>query len=93
LSFYIALLLICSFSVSAQEPGFRKHQWHGQRLSSVQRVTIEQAMDRVRRDTGGRVLSAAPINKAGMTGYDVRVLLDGKRVRKVFVRTNDQIKR
>ena len=42
-------------------------------------------VDQVRRETGGRVLSVAPTERAGRRGYDVRVLLGGKRVRKVFV--------
>ena len=48
-------------------------------------ISLEQAADKVRRDTGGRVLSATPTEQAGKRGYSVRVLLDGKRVKKVFV--------
>jgi hypothetical protein len=48
-------------------------------------VSLEQATNIVRRQTGGRVLSAAPSGRDGKRGYEVRVLLDGKRVTKVFV--------
>ena len=48
-------------------------------------ISLEQAADKVRRETGGRVLSATPTEQAGKRGYSVRVLLDGKRVKKVFV--------
>ena len=48
-------------------------------------ISLEQAADKVRRETGGRVLSATPSEQAGKRGYSVRVLLDGKRVKKVFV--------
>jgi uncharacterized membrane protein YkoI len=48
-------------------------------------VSLEQAADMVRRQTGGRVLSATPVNKAGRRGYNVRVLLDGKRVKQYYV--------
>ena len=48
-------------------------------------ISLEQAADKVRRETGGRVLSATPTEKGGKRGYSVRVLLDGKRVKKVFV--------
>lgn len=48
-------------------------------------ISLEQAADRVRRETGGRVLSASPAQKGGQHGYNVRVLLDGKRVKNVFV--------
>jgi len=48
-------------------------------------ISLEQAADKVRRETGGRVLSATPTVKSGKRGYSVRVLLDGKRVKKIFV--------
>jgi len=48
-------------------------------------VTLEQAADMVRRQTGGRVLSAAPVSKGAERGYNVRVLVDGKRVKQYFV--------
>jgi len=48
-------------------------------------VTLEQAAAMVRRQTGGRVLSATPVNKNGERGYNVRVLVDGKRVKQYYV--------
>ncbi len=48
-------------------------------------VSLEQAADMVRRQTGGRVLSATPVNNSGRRGYNVRVLLDGKRVKQYYV--------
>ena len=48
-------------------------------------ISMEQAADMVRRDTGGRVLSATPTQRGDRRGYEIRVLLDGKRVKKVFV--------
>ncbi len=48
-------------------------------------ISMEQAADMVRRDTGGRVLSATPTERGDRRGYEIRVLLDGKRVKKVFV--------
>jgi hypothetical protein len=48
-------------------------------------VSLEQAADMVRRHTGGRVLSATPVNKGGERGYNVRVLVDGKRVKQYYV--------
>ena len=35
--------------------------------------------------TGGRVLSATPVTKGGERGYNVRVLVDGKRVKQYYV--------
>ena len=48
-------------------------------------ITLEQAADTVRRRTGGRVLSATPTGKGGERGYNVRVLVDGKRVKQYYV--------
>lgn len=48
-------------------------------------VSLEQAADKVRRKTGGRVLSATPVEKSGRRGYNVRVLVDGKRVKQYYV--------
>ena len=46
---------------------------------------VVNKIDLVRRETGGRVLSAKPVNKQGRRGYNVRVLLDGKRVKQYYV--------
>jgi len=48
-------------------------------------VSREQAAGMVQRRTGGRVLSTTPVQRGGAVGYDVRVLVDGKRVKNVFV--------
>ncbi len=48
-------------------------------------ISLEQAADKVRRKTGGRVLSATPVEKGGRRGYNVRVLVDGKRVKQYYV--------
>ncbi len=48
-------------------------------------ISLEQAADKVRRKTGGRVLSATPVEKSGRRGYNVRVLVDGKRVKQYYV--------
>ena len=48
-------------------------------------ISLEQAADTVRRQTGGRVLSATPVSKGGERGYNVRVLVDGKRVKQYYV--------
>ncbi len=55
-------------------------------------VTLEQAANMVRRQTGGRVLSASPSERSGRQGYDIRVLLDGKRVKSYFVDDQGRIR-
>ena len=48
-------------------------------------LTQDEAALAVQQQTGGRVLSTVPGYRGGATGYEVRVLVDGKRVRTVFV--------
>lgn len=84
---WLVLVLPSLWSLSSMEAAadFRDEVKQPQQLVSPAAITLEQAANKVRRETGGRVLSASPTVKAGKRGYDVRVLLDGKRVKKVFV--------
>ena len=54
-------------------------------------ISLEQAADKVRRQTGGRVLSASPVEKGGRRGYNVRVLVDGKRVKQYYVDADGRV--
>ena len=54
-------------------------------------ISLEQAADKVRRKTGGRVLSANPVSKGGQRGYNIRVLVDGKRVKQYFVDSEGRV--
>ena len=56
-------------------------------------IGIQQATDIVRRDIGGRVLSANPRRVGQNTQYRVRVLVDGERVVTVTVDHNGRILR
>ena len=47
-------------------------------------ISVEQATAIARRQTGGRVVSATPVD-GGNRGYRVRVLLDGGRVTTVVI--------
>lgn len=55
-------------------------------------ITHEQAVGLVRRQIGGQVLSSSPVQRGGASGYEVRVLIDGKRVRNVFVDERGRIR-
>ena len=79
------VLVLPLYAAAASPNDFIEQVKQPQQLVSPPALTLEQAADKVRRETGGRVLSAAPSNRGGKRGYDVRVLLDGKRVKKVFV--------
>jgi hypothetical protein len=57
---------------------------HGNSVTSESRLSAEQASSIVRRAYGGRVVSV----KSSGDGYSVRVLLDGGRVKNVYVDRN-----
>ena len=79
------LVLVLPFSAPAAGSEFFEPADRPSQFAAPAAISLEQAADKVRRDTGGRVLSATPSEKGGRRGYDIRVLLDGKRVKKVFV--------
>ena len=79
----VAALPLC---LAAGLPAHAGQQARPQHYASpVGGISLEQAADKVRRKTGGRVLSATPVEKGGRRGYNVRVLVDGKRVRQYYV--------
>ena len=55
-------------------------------------ISLEEATEIVRRAYGGRVLSASPATQNGKRGYKIRVLLDGGRVKTVFVDSNGAVR-
>jgi len=87
----ILMLSLAAPSVLAAPPFFgmppteRQSLVQPQGLVQPPGLSAEQAAGVVHRYTGGRVLSTTPAQRGGADGYDVRVLVDGKRVRNVFV--------
>lgn len=82
------VLLVLSFSAAHAQSPFRlaaEPELKPRTLVEPPGISLEQATNIVRRQTGGRVLSAAPSGRGGSRGYEVRVLVDGKRVKTVFV--------
>ena len=51
-----------------------------------------EAAERVRALYGGRVISVSPANRGGVQGYTVRVLVEGGRVKTVFVDSRGSIR-
>ena len=51
-------------------------------------VSAAQAAAQVRRQHGGRVLSVSPARRGDSLGYRVRVLVDGGRVKTVYVNSS-----
>ena len=84
------LIQIVASSAFAASPFFRGplpevQPVQPQSLVQPAGVSREDAAGVVQRQTGGRVLSTTPAQRGGANGYDVRVLVDGKRVKDVFV--------
>jgi hypothetical protein len=75
----LALPLVWTAPALAQQSG------QSYNYSSQGGISVEQAAAAVRRETGGRVLSANPVRKGGERGFEVRVLIDGKRVKQYYV--------
>ncbi|MEZ5557213.1 MAG: PepSY domain-containing protein [Pseudomonadales bacterium] len=81
----LAVLCAGSPALAAQWPSWAAEGAEPQSLVKPPGISLEQATNMVRRETGGRVLSATPVTRGGETGFEVRVLIDGKRVTKVYV--------
>ena len=54
-------------------------------------ISVERAARIARRHTGGRVLSTSPVNRGNKAGVEVRLLINGTRVTKVFVDAQGEI--
>ncbi len=62
-------------------------------LVSQPSLSAAQAAASVRaQQGGGRVLSVSPVNRGGLNGYRVRILIDGGRVKTIFVGEQRPIK-
>jgi hypothetical protein len=89
----VALLLLPAVATDAlAAPSWARAapaQVEPQSLVKPPGISLEQATNMVRRETGGRVLSAAPTDRGG---YEVRVLVDGKRVKNVYVDSDGRIR-
>lgn len=84
----LALVLVLFVSPAVAEKPFRLAADPGHQPRSrtkLKGISLEQATNIVRRRTGGRVLSATPSDRGRQRGFEVRVLVGGKRVKKVFV--------
>ena len=60
----------------------KQERSHKQRPTSID---LEDAIAKVRRDTGGRVLSANTVRKNGRSVHRIKVLTDDQRVRIINV--------
>ncbi len=54
-------------------------------LVAAAQISLDEAVRRVKGATGGRVVSAAPAKQGGRSGYRIRVVVEGGRVKTFFV--------
>ncbi|MDZ7670685.1 MAG: PepSY domain-containing protein [Gammaproteobacteria bacterium] len=90
----LALLIVLP-GLAAAAPDWRRsaqEQLEPNTLVRPPGISLEQAANKVRRQTGGRVLSASPTERSGQRGYEVRVLLEGKRVKNYFVDADGRVR-
>lgn len=79
----LTLALVLPFAMfSAAAPAQQQQSYNYTKQGGI---SVEQAAAMVRRETGGRVLSANPVKNNGQRGYSIRVLIDGKRVKQYYV--------
>jgi len=58
---------------------------HDVRLAEKQGMSLEQAVAKVQRETGGRILTAETINQNGRSIHRIKVLLPNGKVRVMHV--------
>lgn len=85
-------VLLCGLVALPSVAAAGEMRWADQVLAAKSTISLEEATEIVRRAYGGRVLSASPTTKNGKKGYQVRVLLDGGRVKTVFVDSNGSVR-
>ena len=96
LTLLLLLLLLPVIAVdAAAAPSWTRgapSQVEPQNLYKPPGITLEEATNMVRRETGGRVLSASPVERGGQRGYEIRVLIDGKRVKNYYVDSDGRMR-
>ena len=79
-------------AMASAAPDWRSDALEPNTLVRPPGISVERCANIVRRETGGRVLSATPVDRGGRRGCEVRVLVDGKRVRSLFVDSQGRIR-
>lgn len=86
------LLAVLLPGIAAAAPDWRQPELEPQNLVRPPGISVERCANIVRRETGGRVLSASPAERGGQRGCEVRVLVDGKRVKSLFVDSEGRVR-
>lgn len=88
----ICLVTAAMPASSDYEPDFRGvgSPLMDERVNTHSGMSLDQAVQRVRRETGGRVLAADTIDQAAGSVHRIKVLLPSGRVRVVIVDAGDR---
>lgn len=76
----LLLLLALGGNAAVAAPGGGK-QGDGQKMKKSQVMTLDQATAQVRRQTGGRILSAETVTENGRKVHRIKVLTQERKVR------------
>lgn len=84
---FLAMLLVAGSLLSAGATGvaFAKDSQRGNQRGGATGTGLNEAVQQVQRETGGRVLSADTVNQGGRNVHRVKVLLPSGQVRVVTV--------
>lgn len=76
----VLVLLLCLTPLADALPARE-----GVAMLAAAQISLDDAVRRVKAQTGGRVVSATPAKKGGRAGYRIRVVVDDGRVKTFFV--------
>jgi uncharacterized membrane protein YkoI len=88
--FILPVILLFALFVSVMDAAIAApsdYRWagHAVRLAAKQGMSLEQAVAKVQRETGGRILTAETINQNGRAVHRIKVLLPNGKVRVMHV--------
>lgn len=82
---FIAIVATLAAAIPPDAHAARRGEWLAQRGDDRGGVSLNQAVQQVQRDTGGRVLSAETVGQGNRRAHRIKVLLPSGRVRVVTV--------
>jgi uncharacterized membrane protein YkoI len=81
----LSAVALASAAIPPDAHAGRRAEWLAQRGGDRGGVSLNQAVQQVQRETGGRVLSADTVSQGGRSVHRIKVLLPSGHVRVVTV--------
>jgi hypothetical protein len=82
----LVIALLAAPPPGAARPSGSPGTGHGSKQNDRGGISLSQAVEQVRRDTGGRVLSADTLSEGGGRIHRIKVLTPDRRVRVIRIR-------